>query len=187
MRLGIWRETDEYLDLLVRKNTPEMTAFLGGPEPHEKLVERNARYAALGESGAGRMFRILVPAPDGSGASGGVGGEAVAGSVGYWEREWRGATVYEAGWGVLPEFQGRGLAARAVAAVLADAAAERARRGAAAVPGAVHAYPKVEHAASNGVCRKVGFTLLGVCDFEYPPGHPIRCNDWRYELGDVSG
>ena len=46
----------------------------------------------------------------------------------------------------------------------------------------LHAYPKVAHAASNAICRKAGFTLLGEVDFEYPKGVPIRCNDWRYDL-----
>jgi hypothetical protein len=31
-------------------------------------------------------------------------GEAV-GSVGYWEKDWRGGTVFETGWSVLPERQ----------------------------------------------------------------------------------
>ena len=34
----------------------------------------------------------------------------------------------------------------------------------------------------DAICRKLGFTLLGPVDFEYPPGHPMRCNDWRLEL-----
>lgn len=25
-------------------------------------------------------------------------------------------------------------------------------------------------------------TLVSACDFEYPPGNPIRCNDWRLDL-----
>jgi hypothetical protein len=32
------------------------------------------------------------------------------------------------------------------------------------------------------VCRKAGFELLGEADFEYPAGHPLRCNDWRLDL-----
>jgi hypothetical protein len=24
--------------------------------------------------------------------------------------------------------------------------------------------------------------LLEECDFEYPPGNPMRCNDWRLDL-----
>jgi hypothetical protein len=32
------------------------------------------------------------------------------------------------------------------------------------------------------VCRKAGFTLLGETEFEYPPGHLMRSNDWRLDL-----
>ena len=51
----------------------------------------------------------------------------------------------------------------------------------------MHAYPKVGNEASNAICRKAGFELLGECDFEYPKGHPIRCNDWRFDLKEVGG
>ena len=37
-------------------------------------------------------------------------------------------------------------------------------------------------APSNAVGRKAGFELRDEVDFEYPLGHPIRCNDWRYDL-----
>jgi RimJ/RimL family protein N-acetyltransferase len=40
----------------------------------------------------------------------------------------------------------------------------------------------VDNAPSNAVCRKLGFTLLGPREFEYPPGRPMRCNDSRLEL-----
>jgi hypothetical protein len=40
----------------------------------------------------------------------------------------------------------------------------------------------VHHDASNAVCRKAGFELVGECDFEYPPGNHIRSNDWRLAL-----
>ncbi|MCF2527914.1 GNAT family N-acetyltransferase [Yinghuangia soli] len=166
MRLELWQDTPEHLGLLVRHNAPEMTDHLGGPETDEKVRERNVRYAALAGKDGRRMFRIMVPAD---------GGEAAAGTVGYWEREWHGATVWEAGWGVLPEFQGRGLAAAAVTALLAEAKAHGKHR-------LVHAYPAVDHPASNGVCRKAGFTLLGAEQFEYPVGHFMQCNDWQYAL-----
>jgi len=42
----------------------------------------------------------------------------------------------------------------------------------------IHAYPGVDNGPSNAICRKAGFTLAGAHDFEYPPGHPMRCNDW---------
>ena len=46
----------------------------------------------------------------------------------------------------------------------------------------LHAFPSVDNAPSNAICRKLGFTLLGECDFEYPPGNRMRCNDWRLDL-----
>ena len=46
----------------------------------------------------------------------------------------------------------------------------------------LHAFPAADHPASNAVCRKAGFTLLGETDFGYPPGSIMRCNDWQLEL-----
>jgi RimJ/RimL family protein N-acetyltransferase len=46
----------------------------------------------------------------------------------------------------------------------------------------LHALPAADHPASNAVCRKVGFTLLGETDIEYPPGDIMRCNNRRLEL-----
>lgn len=97
------------------------------------------------------------------------------GSVGYWRREWRGEPVYEMGWKILPAHQGRGLAVRATVAALRRVAAIGERRY-------VHAYPSVANTASNGVCRRSGFQLLGETSFEYPRGHLIVSNDWRYDL-----
>ena len=139
---------------------PAMTEFLGGPESPEKLADRQRRYA---EPGSG-MFKIVDEET----------GEGI-GSVGFWEREWQGETVYETGWSVIPTFQGRGIAADATRQALDLAKQTGKHRW-------VHAYPKVENAASNAICRKLGFEFLGAYDFEYPPGNPIRCNDWRYDL-----
>ena len=139
---------------------PAMTEFLGGPESPEKLADRQRRYA---EPGSG-MFKIV---DDETGAA--------IGSVGFWEREWQGETVYETGWAVIPAFQRRGIAAEATRQALVLAKEAKRHRF-------VHAYPKVENEASNAICRKLGFEFLGAHDFEYPPGNPIRCNDWRYDL-----
>ncbi|MEV7172034.1 hypothetical protein AB0O18_20280 [Streptomyces sp. NPDC093224] len=104
-----------------------MTEHLGGPESPAKLLDRQRRYEALGarEPAAGRMFRIEWLTPDHE--SGHPGPDTPArpagpspapavtvGSIGFWEREWRGEAVYETGRAVLPEFQGRGLAAAAL-------------------------------------------------------------------------
>ena len=139
---------------------PAMTAHLGGPETPEKIRRRNADYAVTGEAGSGAMFAIIV-GPDGD----------AAGSVGYWPGEWLGETIWEIGWSVLPEFQGRGIATVAASLVVARAFAE-------GLPRAIHAFPSVENTASNAICRKVGLKLRGEYDFEYPRGSFMRCNDW---------
>src|SRR5581483_11371528 len=118
------------------------------------------RFERLEGSGRGRMFKIVDEET----------GEA-AGSVGYWLREWRGEEIYETGWLVLPEFQGRGIAAAATALALEQARLDGART--------IHAFPGVENAPSNAICRKLGFELLKELEFEYPPGSTMRCNDWR--------
>jgi RimJ/RimL family protein N-acetyltransferase len=142
---------------------PAMTEHLGGPECPEKSVDRQQRYERLADSGKGRMLKIVDEAG------------AAAGSVGYWEKDWRGEVVYEIGWMVLPAFQGRGTAGRATAQAVAMARVDGKHRF-------VHAFPSVENAPSNAICRKLGFTLLGECDFEFPPGHWMCCNDWRLDL-----
>jgi RimJ/RimL family protein N-acetyltransferase len=140
---------------------PAMTEHLGGPESPEKLADRQRRYEQPGSG----MFRIVDDAS----------GEAL-GSVGYWARDWRDQTVYEAGWSVLPEFQGRGIATKAMAQAIELARAERKHRF-------MHAFPSVANLASNAICRKVGFTLLEEgLEFEYPVGSLLRCNDWRLDL-----
>jgi RimJ/RimL family protein N-acetyltransferase len=159
MRVAIEPWTDADLPVLRAQNTPEMTRYLGGPESDEKLLDRHRRYVAGSD-----MFRIVL-LPE----------RAVVGSTGYWEKSWQGEDVYETGWAVLPGYQGRGIALAAVRAVVARAAAEGTRRS-------LHAYPSVDNGPSNAVCRKAGFELLAACDFEYPPGHPLRCNDWRLDL-----
>ena len=145
---------------------PAMTEHLGGPETSEKIVARQERYERLPGTGNGRMFKI-VDAETGQGV----------GSVGYWERESSEGRVYETGWSVLPEYQGRGFATSATAQVIERARAERKHRF-------LYAYPSLENAASNAICRKLGFTLVRESEYEYPKdsGNILRCNDWRLDL-----
>jgi RimJ/RimL family protein N-acetyltransferase len=102
-------------------------------------------------------------------------GEAVVGSVGFWEKIWRGQYVYETGWMILPQYAGRGIATQAALAIVTLARNEGRRRF-------MHAFPNVDNVASNAVCRKAGFANLGECVFEYPKGKWMRCNDWRIDL-----
>jgi RimJ/RimL family protein N-acetyltransferase len=163
MSLRDWEEGDLPL-LEASMGDPEMTRYLGGPDSTEQIAARHARYVALAGTGTGHMLVILA----------GPGREPV-GSVGYWDKEWNGELMYEIGWSVLPGFQGRGIAVRATTLALDRARSEGKHRY-------VHAFPSVENGASNAICRKIGFTLLGEADFEYPKGHPMRCNDWRFDL-----
>lgn len=57
-------------------------AHVGGLETDEKIAERQSRYVKPGS----REYKIVDPET----------GEGV-GWVGYWERDWRGEEVYEAG------------------------------------------------------------------------------------------
>jgi RimJ/RimL family protein N-acetyltransferase len=154
-----WGEED--LPLLEKAlGDPQMMQHLGGAETPEKIAKRQAGYE-LPDSG---QFKIVDEAT----------GEGV-GWVGYWERTWRGEQVYEIGWSVIPAFQGRGIGGLATIQAIAMARAERKHRF-------LHAYPSVDNAPSNAICRKLGFTLLGPREFEYPPGRLMQCNDWRLDL-----
>jgi len=156
-----WGSDD--LPLLERlMGDPQMTEHLGGPESPEKLRERQRRYERLQDGN--RMFKIIDVA---SGAG--------VGSVGFWTKEWRNEHVYEVGWMVVPEFQGRGIAMAATRQAI-----ERARRD--AKHRVMHAFPSVENAPSNAICRKLGFELLEACKFEFPKGHFMTCHDWRLDL-----
>jgi len=158
-----WGSDD--LPLLERlMGDPRMTEHLGGPDKPEKMRERQGRYESL-EDGE-RMLKI-VDAASGAGV----------GSVGYWTKEWRDEQVYEIGWMVVPEFQGRGIAVAATAQAI-----ERAKRD--DKDRLMHAFPSVDNAPSNALCRKLGFHLLEACQLEFPKGHLMTCNDWRLHPGD---
>lgn len=162
--IGLRRWTRDDGPLLARLlGDPAMTEHLGGPETPDQLRDRLARYLALDPERA-EAFVVTVE-PD---------GEPV-GFVGYWESDLRGERVWETGWSIVPEHQGRGLATASVARVVELAAVRRTFRQLVAFPG-------VDNAASNGVCRKAGFRLLGEDDIEYPKGHPMRVNVWARDL-----
>ena len=156
-----WSEED--LPLLEKLlGDPDMMVHLGGPETAEQIQQRHQRYLHLPETD--HMFVILWGS-----------GSAVAGSIGYWEKAWRDELVYEMGWSVLPGFQGQGVATKAGEVVLEHARLEHLHQF-------IHAFPSVENAASNAICRKLGFTLIEERQFDYPPGNVMQCNDWRLDL-----
>lgn len=166
----VWLEQWQVDDLpvLERSNTPDMTVFLGGPESDQQIVTRHTKFLHLWETGEARMFRIRSS----------VSHEPV-GSVGYWKKNWRDKDVYETGWSVHTAHQGQGIAARALSECLHYAANNGDRDQ-------VFAFPRTDNTASNALCGRTGFTLEGEANFEYPKGHPIRVNEWMFDLGRFS-
>jgi RimJ/RimL family protein N-acetyltransferase len=140
---------------------PAMMAELGGPQPADRMPDKVRRDVAEAEADLA-WIQMIVPDP--------ADPAEVAGNVVIWTHELAGVPISEIGWMVLPEYQGRGYAKRAVRLLLARARDERRW-------GEVHAFPGVGNAASNGVCRSVGFRLLGPTDTEYA-GQTMRTNHW---------
>lgn len=161
LRLRLWSEND--LELLHAANTPEMTAHLNGPETEDEIAQRHARYLRLVESGEARMFVIE-----------GEEGQSL-GSIGHWHVVWRDEPALETGWFVRPEAQGRGVASIALALVIEDAREHRGARG------FLTAFPGVENPASNGVCRRNGFTLAGTVKEQFR-GAELTVNEWALDL-----
>jgi RimJ/RimL family protein N-acetyltransferase len=145
---------------------PGMTEHIGGPEDPESIAQRQIGY----EQENSRQFKIVEEAT----------GSAV-GWVGYWDLTWRDEEIFEIGWSVLPASQGKGIASMATMQAIELARDERARRF-------LHAFPSVDNAPSNAICRKLGFSLVGECEFEYPTDNLMQVNDWSLELyaGTVS-
>ncbi len=157
---------DEDLAILKRIFTdPRMMQFLGPVETLEQISQRHHRYLG-GEGGLLHMFAIVVGDD-----------RCAAGLVGFWEHHANGQLMYETGWCVLPEFQGRGIATRAARLAAALARREHKFRY-------LHAYAAVSNAASNAVCRKAGFTLQGQVEIEDPAAWSVPHNDWMIDLGE---
>jgi RimJ/RimL family protein N-acetyltransferase len=143
---------------------PVMMAELGGPLPREGIaakVDTDVRKTRADE------YWVSMIVPDQTIP------ETVAGTVSLWSHEDDDdeAGLSEIGWMVLPEYQGQGLAKRAVRALL-----ERARDD--GRWGVVHSFPGVTNAASNALCRSLGFTLVGEVYFA---GRPLHTNHWRID------
>ncbi|MEH0974388.1 GNAT family N-acetyltransferase [Micromonospora sp. CPCC 205546] len=144
------------LDAYVRlRCDPAVMAELGGPQPHERVSAQLRRDLETVRDGSAWITMII---PD--------GGTEVAGTVTLFSH----GGVAEIGWMVVPEFQGRGLGGRAVRAVL-DLAGQDGRWG------LVHAFPATTNAASNAICRSVGFTFVAEEQTEFA-GRLFRTNHW---------
>ena len=148
---------------------PAMMAELGGPLRSEGLWQKLQRDVADVEADT---VWVLVIVPDD------VAGTP-AGTVSVWDHDWRGETISEIGWMVLPKFQGKGLGSQAVQMVL-DRARSTGRWD------VLNAFPAVTNAASNAICRKLGFTLLEEIDYEYR-GRILRCIHWHVNVMSPGG
>lgn len=140
---------------------PVMMAELGGPLPRDGIeakVERDVVEAALDTS----WILMIVPNEEEP--------ETVAGSVVMWSNTEHGEQISEIGWMVLPAYQGRGLG-KASVHMLLQRAREVGRWG------IVHAYPGITNEASNGICRTLGFTLLGEEEVLFAD-RTLRVNHW---------
>ncbi|MFD8598566.1 GNAT family N-acetyltransferase [Kitasatospora sp. NPDC059646] len=149
---------------------PVMMAELGGPLPAGGMAEK-VRLDVERTAADDWWVRMIVPD--------GAAPEVVAGTVALWPHEEGGEAISEIGWMVLPEFQGRGLAGRAVREVLEAAGADGRW-------GRVHAFPGVANGASNGLCRALGFELLGERGTVFA-GRLLRTNHWVFDTSGRAG
>jgi RimJ/RimL family protein N-acetyltransferase len=144
---------------------PAMMAELGGPLPREGIeakVDTDVRRTRDDDW----WVSMIVPHE--------ATPEVVAGTVALWSHEdGEDVGLSEIGWMVLPEFQGRGYAKRSVRAML-----ERARDD--GRWGVIHAFPGVTNAASNALCRSVGFTHVGERKVRFA-GRELRTHHWRID------
>ena len=126
---------------------PVMMAELGGPRPRDEIQAKVQHDAAAAAAASGAAW-ILMIIPDQDDPA------SVGGSVVVWSHDEHGEPISEVGWMVLPEFQGRGFGEAAVRAVLERARGEDRW-------GVIHAFPGITNGPSNGICRAVGFSLVG--------------------------
>lgn len=161
LTLRRWSADD--LGLLRIANTAEMTAHLNGIETEQQLIERNERYLRLWRAGEARMFVIEDEH------------RRAVGSIGFWHADWRGESALEAGWFVVPDAQGGGVASRALRLLIEDVREHRGGRR------FLVAFPSVTNPGSNGVCRRAGFELVGTFTEEFR-GAELVMNEWVLDL-----
>jgi RimJ/RimL family protein N-acetyltransferase len=143
---------------------PVMMAELGGPLPRDGIEAKVRRDVEAAASGKSWISMVVLDETHPS---------AVAGSVVLWSHDEEAEPFSEIGWMVLPEFQRRGLGKAAVRLLLERARDENRW-------GEVHAFPGVTNAASNAMCRTLGFTLLGEEQIDFSD-RLLIANHWRID------
>ena len=161
MKLRLYADEDQWLTEAMECD-PAVMAHLGGPLSPADIPPIHARRIVHSKDDIG--YFVIIPDE----ATGAIG------TVGIWRLDWDGEIVHETGWMLLPAFQGRGFASQALAIVLDRASAD-------SRVDAVHAFPNIENPASNAICRKFGFELLGERDGSYG-GRRFRTNHWRLDM-----
>ncbi|WP_406458513.1 GNAT family N-acetyltransferase [Streptomyces sp. NBC_01622] len=154
-------DVDAYIQM---RCDPVMMADLGGPLPRELQPDKTRRDAA--EAAADICWiKMIIPDPDTP--------AVVAGSVTIWSHSSDEGPVSEIGWMVLPQFQGRGLGKLAARALLEQARDEDRW-------GVVHAFPATGNAASNGICRSLGFRFISERNVTFAD-RVLRSNHWAID------
>ena len=154
-------------------------ADLGGAVDKEQALTILQKHILHIESGRGIVLKI-IPTEGLDYSACDYDSRALAillsgfGSVCLWKMESEGKETTEVGWGILPEFQGKGFGTKAVMALI-----EYARIDGKEKWGTLHASTGVGNVASNKLCKKLGFSFLSDFNMEFY-GKFIKAN--RYEL-----
>ena len=137
---------------------PRVMAELGGAWSTDAIDGIHQR--RLTAIAGGGWWETIRPGP----------GAAPVGAIGIWASSWEETPISEVGWMVMPEHQGHGYATAALA-ILLDRVRADGRWG------PIHAFPGAANAASNALCRRAGFTLLGTADVDYGD-RVLHCHHW---------
>lgn len=160
MKLSPYTDADAWVtDRL--ETDPTVMAELGGVVEKDALPEIHARRLATVEAGD---WWFVIESDEAQ----------PIGVIGIWPHEVEGRMEHEAGWMVVPEVQGQGVATRALGLVLERARDEARVR-------VIHAYPGAANAPSNALCARAGFALDGQLEVTYK-GAPFKTNHWKLDV-----
>jgi RimJ/RimL family protein N-acetyltransferase len=153
-------------DLALREaieSDAKMMAELGGANTREQIERAHLR--ALASVAAGTCWYLKIV----TGKS-----NAGVGYIGVWSSSYRETAINAIGWMVLPKFQGHGLATQAAQETLWLASKEGKFQ-------IMRAFPGISNAASNALCKRIGFEKIEECEVEYQ-SRTLKCNNWRIQL-----
>lgn len=162
MRLAPYTDADLLLTRALETD-PAVMAELGGPRSLEEIPRIHRR--RLNSVAGGDWWLTIHPDDDGP----------AAGAIGVWPTQWRGETIHETGWMVLPRFQGRGLAGAALAELVARVRADERFT-------ALHAFPAMTNPASNALCRRAGFAVVEENAAVAYSGRPLLVRHWVLDV-----